>query len=244
MRKPFLILLSSVALFGCSQRFSPKLSKTDYNRDVLLETSKGDITLRLFNLTPQHRDNFLRLVKAGFYDSILFHRVINQFMIQAGDPNTRPRTPASKKTSSRVSKAGMGTAKLIPAEFHPDLFHRKGVLAAARTGDDVNPAKASSATQFYIVQGRRFTAEGLDSVETNRLKGRKLPEEHRRVYTSVGGSPHLDQNYTIFGEVVKGLSVVDSIAAVPTTGTGKGDKPITPVYIRRAKLVKRATHEQ
>ena len=224
-----LSFLVAISLLACSPRLSEKLSAADYNKDVLLQTSKGEIRLRLNDATPLHRDNFLRLVKSGFYDSIQFHRVINQFMIQAGNPATRP-------DSVRGPKPG----HLIAAEFRPELFHRKGALAAARTGDDVNPSKASSSSQFYIVQGRTFTDAALDSVETHRLKGRKIPAAHREVYKSTGGAPHLDQNYTIFGEVLEGLPVVDSIASVPTTGTGKGDRPLNPVYIKKARLIKRS----
>jgi len=124
----------------------------------------------------------------------------------------------------------------VPAEFRPVVFHHKGVLAAARTSDDVNPLKASSGSQFYIVQGNKFTEQGLDSVETFRLNGRKIPKDQRDVYKSLGGTPHLDQAYTIFGEVVKGITVVDSIAAVKTSTE---DRPLEPVRIVRARLIKR-----
>lgn len=227
--KYYIFFLLVISLGACTPKLSDKLTAADFSKDVLLQTSKGDIRLRLNDATPLHRDNFLRLVKNGFYDSIQFHRVINQFMIQAGNPATRP-------DSARGPKPGA----LIPAEFRAELFHRKGVIAAARTGDDVNPSKASSSTQFYIVQGKTFTDAGLDSIEIHRLKGRKLPAAHREIYKTTGGTPHLDQNYTIFGEVLEGLSVVDSIASVPTTGAGKGDRPLDPVYIKKARLVKRS----
>jgi cyclophilin family peptidyl-prolyl cis-trans isomerase len=153
-------------------------------------------------------------------------------MIQAGDPDS--------KTAVRGQKLGDGSlGYTVPAEFRQSLFHKKGVLAAARTGDDVNPSKASSASQFYIVQGKIFTDAGLDSVETFRLKGRKIPLGQREVYKTIGGAPHLDQNYTIFGQVVKGLAVVDSIANVPTSGRLGGDRPIEDVRIVKARLVKR-----
>ena len=150
------------------------------------------------------------------------------FMIQAGDPN-------SKQAVAGQQLGNGGPGYTVPAEFRPSLFHKKGVLAAARMGDDVNPQKASSGSQFYIVQGKVFTDAGLDSVETFRLKGRKLPPEHRAVYKTLGGTPHLDQNYTVFGEVVKGLEVVDSIASTPVSGT----RPVTDMKIIRARLIKR-----
>jgi peptidyl-prolyl cis-trans isomerase B (cyclophilin B) len=155
-------------------------------------------------------------------------------MIQSGDPdskNGRPGKPLSQGGSG-------GPGYTIPAEFRPFLFHKKGALGAARTGDDVNPTRASSGSQFYIVQGKRFTDAGLDSVEQFRLKGRKIPEDQRSVYRELGGAPHLDQNYTVFGEVVKGIDVVDSIAAVQTTGPPL-DRPLTGVRILHVRLVRR-----
>jgi peptidyl-prolyl cis-trans isomerase B (cyclophilin B) len=206
------------------------LKKKDRKRDVELVTSKGTLVLRLSDETPLHRDNFLRLVKSGYYDGVLFHRVIRNFMVQAGDPDSR----AAKKGQA-LGNGGPGYT--VPAEFRPDLFHKKGVLAAARLGDAQNPQKASSGSQFYIVHGRRFTDAGLDSVETYRLK-RKLPADHRQVYKTVGGAPHLDQNYTVFGEVVSGLDVVDRIAEEATSRTPP-DRPVQDVRIIKALLVKR-----
>ncbi len=217
---------------ACNPRIAEGVRKSDLRKDVLLETSMGNIRLRLSDSTPLHRDNFIRLVKEGFYDSLLFHRVINHFMIQAGDPNSR--------RAGDTTQLGEGDKPYtIPAEFRQSLYHHRGVLAAAREGDEVNPAKASSGAQFYIVQGRKFTDAGLDSLETYRLKGRKIPPAQREVYKTIGGSPHLDQGYTIFGEVVSGMEVVDAIAAVPTSGRSGGDRPLQPVRILRARLVKR-----
>ena len=209
-----------------------KLKRKDRKRDVELYTTAGNIVLRLYDSTPLHRDNFLKLVKAHYYDSVLFHRVIKNFMIQSGDPN-------SKTAMAGQPLGNGGPGYMVPAEFRPSLFHKKGVLAAARNGDDVNPEKQSSASQFYIVQGRKFTDRELDSIEVVRLKGYKLPVEHREVYKTIGGTPQLDQNYTVFGEVIKGLDVVDTIA---NTATSKGvdkDRPLQDIRILKARLVKR-----
>lgn len=231
MRKYFacLLLLLPVLLFAQQEI---KLKKKDRKRDVELITIEGTIVLRLHDSTPLHRDNFLRLVKSHYYDSILFHRVIKNFMIQAGDPNSKQAKPGQL-----LGNGGPGYT--IPAEFRQTLFHRKGVLAAARQGDNVNPEKKSSASQFYIVQGRTFTDKELDSVEVVRLNGYKLPEAHRQVYKTIGGTPQLDQNYTVFGEVVKGLDVVDKIASTPTSKGQDRDRPIEDVRILKAKLIKR-----
>jgi cyclophilin family peptidyl-prolyl cis-trans isomerase len=187
--------------------------------------------LRLSDSTPLHRDNFLRLVRTHFYDSVLFHRVIKNFMIQAGDP-------VSRRATDSTDLGDHDTTYKIAAEIRTGLFHRKGALAAAREGDNVNPARASSGTQWYIVEGRRFTDAGLDSMEQQRLKGRKIPADEREVYKTVGGAPHLDQSYTVFGEVVRGLDVVDTIAAVPTSGR-PFDRPLQPVRILKMRLIRR-----
>jgi cyclophilin family peptidyl-prolyl cis-trans isomerase len=222
------------ALPGVAQKDST-IKKKDRKRDVLLQTSMGDIVIRLSDSTPLHRDNFLKLVKVGFYDSVLFHRVINHFMIQSGDPD-------SKSASAGQPLGNGGPVYTIPAEFRATLFHKKGVIAAARQGDNVNPQKASNGSQFYIVQGKKFTDAGLDSVETFRMNGRKIPLEHREVYKTIGGTPHLDQNYTVFGEVVKGLEVVDKIAAVSTSKGPDNDRPLQDVRILKATLIKRKRH--
>ena len=228
------ILFLGMALLSLQWAIGQKevtVKKKDRKKDVLLQTNYGDIVLRLSDSTPLHRDNFIKLVKTGYYDSVLFHRVINRFMIQAGDGT-------SKNAPAGTPLGGGGVDYTIPAEFRPGLFHQKGALAAARQGDDVNPQKASSGCQFYIVQGKTFTDAGLDSVETFRLK-RKLPAEHRQVYKTIGGTPHLDQNYSIFGHVVKGLDVVDQIAGVPTSKAADRDRPLKDVVILKAKLIKR-----
>lgn len=176
------------------------------HRYVRITTSKGECIVRLYNDTPLHRDNFAKLVLEGYYNDLLFHRVIRNFMIQGGDPDSRY---AAQK--QRLGNGGPDYK--IDAEFRDSLYHRKGVIAAAR---DDNPEKASSGSQFYLVQGRTFTDGGLDSLEQLRLGGRKIPPYQREVYKTLGGVPHLDQNYTVFGELVTGIEVIDSIAAEPT----------------------------
>ena len=232
------VLLFPICLFFVSTSFAQKdstIRKKDRKKDVLLQTSYGDIVVRLSDSTPLHRDNFLKLVKLGFYDSILFHRVIQNFMIQGGDPQ-------SKNAAAAQPLGNGGPGYTVPAEFRPTLFHKKGVIAAARMGDDVNPAKASSGSQFYIVQGKIFTDPGLDSVETYRLKGKKIPEAQREIYKTIGGTPHLDQNYTVFGQVMTGLDVIDKIAAVQTSKGSDRDRPLQDVRIIKAKLIKRKKH--
>jgi cyclophilin family peptidyl-prolyl cis-trans isomerase len=208
-----------------------RLKNKDRRRDVELVTSEGKIILRLYDETPLHRDNFLKLVKSGYYNGVLFHRVIRNFMIQAGDPDSRRALPG------QILGNG-GPSYTIPAEFRPGIFHRKGVLAAAREPDNVNPEKASSGSQFYIVQGKKFTDAALDSIETYRLGGRRIPPAQREVYKQIGGTPHLDQNYTVFGEVVKGMDVVERIAEVPTSEGRDEDRPLQDVRIIKARLVK------
>lgn len=232
MRRLLTVFILVIIIASCNPRLSNGLRVNDLNKDVEMVTDKGTLIIRLSDSTPLHRDNFLRLVKRRFYDSILFHRVINQFMVQAGDPTSK-RAPGGQQLG------GGGVGYTVPAEIRASMFHKKGMIAAARTGDNVNPLRASSGSQFYLVQGKVFTDAGLDSVETNRLNGRKLPNAHREVYKTLGGTPHLDLSYTIFGEVVKGMAVIDSIAATPTNKAQGSDRPITDVKIIRARLVKR-----
>jgi cyclophilin family peptidyl-prolyl cis-trans isomerase len=231
MKKILLLIAVVIAATVSYSQENIKLKKKDRKRDVEMQTTLGTIVLRLSDSTPLHRDNFLRLVKSNFYDSVLFHRVIQNFMIQAGDPN-------SKQAAEGQALGNGGPSYTIPAEIKPSLFHKKGVLAAARTGDDVNPERRSSGSQFYIVQGKIFTDAGLDSVETFRLQGRKIPDAHRQAYKTIGGVPHLDQTYTVFGEVVNGIDIVDKIAAVKTAQTPR-DRPVENVAIIKTKLVKR-----
>ena len=232
MKKIFTSLFFTALFVAGNAQKDSTVTKRDRKRDVLLQTSMGDMVLRLSDSTPLHRDNFLKLVKTGFYDSILFHRVINHFMIQAGDPG-------SKNAPSGEMLGNGGPSYTIPAEFRTTLFHKKGVIAAARQSDNVNPQKASSGSQFYIVQGKTFTDADLDIIETTRLNGRKIPAEQRELYKTIGGTPHLDQGYTVFGEVVKGLEVVDKIATVQTSMGNDRDRPLEDVRIIKAKLIKR-----
>ncbi|MBD1363507.1 peptidylprolyl isomerase [Mucilaginibacter sp. ZT4R22] len=204
-------------------------AKPPKNQYVRIRTSYGDCIIRLYNETPLHRDNFIKLTKKGFYNGTLFHRVIQNFMIQGGDPDSRDTTKAKPG-----AELGNGDVKYtIPAEFRDSLFHKRGVLAAAR---DDNPKKASSGCQFYIVEGKRFTPGRLDTVEITRLKGRKIPAWQRDIYTTVGGAPHLDQNYTVYGEVVTGIDMVDRIAAVKKD---ERDRPTTNVDMLVELLSKR-----
>src|SRR5204863_8403871 len=225
-------LLSSLIVFSASAQKDSTVKKKDRKRDVLIQTTIGDMVIRLSDSTPLHRDNFLKLVKVGYYDSVLFHRVIKGFMIQGGDPN-------SKRAAAGQPLGNGGPGYTITAEFRKTLFHKKGALAAARMGDNENPTKASSGSQFYIVQGKIFTDAGLDSLEKFRLNGRKIPAEQREVYKTIGGTPHLDQSYTVYGEVVKGLDIVDKIAAVQTSRAQDRDRPLQDVRIIKAKLIKR-----
>lgn len=221
MLTKFSPLLLLVFLIACSA--TKNVNSKFYKKKVQLTTDSGVIVLRLYNKTPLHRDNFLKLVKQHYFDSLLFHRVIKNFMIQGGDPESKNALP-------HVLLGNGGPKYTIPAEFDTSLFHKKGALAAAREGDDVNPAKASSGSQFYIVQGKKFTDAGLDSVEKFRLKGRKLPLSHREVYKTIGGAPHLDMNYTVFGEVESGLDVVDKIASTPRDSNNR------PLYDIKMKM--------
>jgi cyclophilin family peptidyl-prolyl cis-trans isomerase len=226
----FSFFILSFCIVAVAQKDST-IRKKDRKRDVLLQTSMGDIIVRLSDSTPLHRDNFLKLAKTGYYDSVLFHRVIINFMIQGGDPNSKNAKPGELLGDG-------GPSYKIPAEIRQTFFHKKGVLAAARSN---NPEKASSGSQFYIVVGKIFTDAGLDSVETYRLK-RKIPVEHRQVYKTIGGTPHLDQTYTVYGEVVKGLEVADKIAVVSTSKGTDRDRPLQDIRIIKARLIKRKRH--
>lgn len=193
---------------------------------VRVKTAKGECVIMLYNQTPKHRDNFLKLASEGFYNGTLFHRVIKEFMVQGGDPDSKQAAPGQE-----LGEGDLGYK--VDAEFRDSLFHKKGVLAAAR---DNNPEKASSASQFYIVQGKVWTDEELDQLQQNRMNGRQIPAWQRQVYKTVGGTPHLDQNYTVYGEVVQGIALVDAIAAVPTAKT---DRPVDDVKMEISILKRR-----
>lgn len=181
-----------------------------------MNTKFGAMKILLYNGTPKHRDNFLKLTNEHFYDSLLFHRVIKNFMIQGGDPDSKHAKPGQMLGGGDVGYR-------VDAEFNTLLFHKKGVLAAAR---DENPTKASSGCQFYIVQGKKFTDSDLDNIE--KQTGRKMSAEQREIYKTIGGTPHLDMGYTVYGEVIEGINVLDSIAAVKTDKT---DRPLDDVRI-------------
>ncbi len=270
----YLSLLVSLIIGSKSIFKTDSALKVEGPVEVEMITNYGTIILRLADETPLHRDNFVKLVESGTYDSLLFHRVIKEFMIQGGDI----------KSKYADSVAALGSADLpyqVPVEIVPNLFHKKGALAAARTN---NPQRASSSTQFYIVQGKvqndslltynegrinkmlaryygindpankpladsiqiALTAKDTATVQIlnrrmnlildnyTQYEKYSIPEEHRAVYKTIGGSPHLDQNYTVFGEVIQGLEVVDSIAAVET---GPRDRPVTEVRILSMRIL-------
>ena len=245
--------------------------------EVIMTTSKGEIILKLYNQTPIHRDNFVRLINNQFYNGISFHRVIKNFMAQAGDPNSRdPEYTGSLGNNSE--------GETLPAEIYPSLFHKKGALAAARMGDQVNPEKRSSGSQFYIVQGKKYNRNQLTQMEARinqQLEGNRVgiflkdssnraymnrvkvcqqngwmdslnvviseiknmvlkdvdkftfSEEQLKAYETVGGTPFLDNGYTVFGEVVSGIDIIDSICFSPTL---PGDKPQEPIIILSVKI--------
>lgn len=196
-------------------------------RLVEISTDYGNIIVKLYDETPQHRDNFIKLVKEGFYDSLLFHRVIEGFMIQGGDPTSK------NADDSAMLGSGSAPGERIPAEFNKTLFHKKGALAAAR---DNNPEMASSNCQFYIVQGTVLDDIQINQAECN-ARGNDpsftYTDAQRNIYKTIGGVPHLDQNYTVFGEVVKGLDVIDKIASVEKDGN---DRPLKNVMMKMRLL--------
>lgn len=208
-------MLSGIFCLLSLSVFAQKNSKKD--EVVTLKTSEGTMRIILFDETPKHKANFLKLVNDGFYDDLLFHRVIDDFMIQGGDPESR-----NAKPDQNLGKGENGYK--VPAEFSPKLFHQKGALAAAR---DNNPTKESSGCQFYIVQGRKWSKNDLDKQAAR--AARKLTDEQRKVYETVGGTPHLDGSYTVFGQVIDGMEFVDKIGSVKT---GERDRPEKDVSMK------------
>lgn len=205
------ILLLTLNSFLMSQNQSKQ--ETEYL--VVIHTDMGDITVKLYNETPLHRDNFIKLVNEGYYDGSIFHRVIKDFMVQGGGGTTGNQDPGYK----------------IPAEIVGKYYHKKGALAAARMPDHINPDKESSGSQFYIVQGRKFSQQELDVMAQR--AGKKFTAEQIKTYGTLGGTPHLDGDYTVFGEVVSGIEVVDKIAAVQT---GQADRPVKEIKMRMSVL--------
>lgn len=210
-----ILLLFTVLIFN--QSFSQKYK-------VIMHTDSGSINIELFDLTPKHRDNFVKLANSGFYDSLLFHRVIPQFMIQGGDPQ-------SKNAPSGTMLGSGDVGYTIPAEFNDRYFHQKGALAAAR---DNNPEKASSGCQFYIVTGKTFSKEELNAAELR--SGRKFTKSQKKVYQTIGGAPHLDGNYTVYGQVTKGIEVAEKIQNAKRDGA---NRPNNDIRIQSVKVLKK-----
>jgi peptidyl-prolyl cis-trans isomerase B (cyclophilin B) len=222
-------LLSLAASTLQAQSLSAK-KKNKKEPLVFIDTDYGQIVLLLYDLTPKHKENFLKLAKEGFYDGLLFHRVIEQFVIQGGDPNSRNALAGRPLGSGDVGYR-------IDAEFDPRLYHKRGAVGAAR---DDNPEKASSGCQFYIVQGKKMTEEQIAAI--SKRTGVQFTAEQIETYKTVGGIPHLDQNYTVFGEVIAGMDVVDKIAAVETDSN---DRPKQDVRMRmQVKEMSRKKIEQ
>ena len=222
MNKVLIVLIAVCVLAtNCtSTKTARKSARATSARMAEITTNYGNMVIRLYDSTPLHRDNFIKLVKEGFYDSLLFHRVIDSFMIQGGDPESK-NAPDSAQLG-----AGEAPGDRIPAEFNKNYFHKKGALAAAR---DDNPQKASSNCQFYIVQGKSYSDTVLNMLECqirNDNPAFYFTDQQRKVYKTLGGTPFLDQNYTVFGEVVKGLEIVDKIATLPRDAN---DRPVQNV---------------
>ncbi len=192
---------------------------------VKIHTKFGDMVVQLYDKTPLHKANFIKLVQEKYYDDLIFHRCIKNFMIQGGDPN-------SKGASLNQYLGTGGPGYTLPAEFKPEYIHKKGALCAARQGDQVNPKKESSGSQFYIVQGTKLNDMQLAQMEVyvaQKMPGFKYTEEQKNIYKTLGGTPQLDMDYTVFGEVISGINVLDSIAAQPTK---PGDRPLENITMR------------
>ncbi len=282
MKKLLLSLLPLLGLFSCSAKTDAKNDQNDNMAEkttdsitgssaaapadsssvkVLVKTTEGDFEVLLYGDTPLHRDNFVKLAKEGYYDGTLFHRVINEFMVQAGDPDSKTARPGQQLGSG-------GPGYQIPAEFvYPKHFHKAGALAAARTGDQMNPERQSSGSQFYVVTGKVYTNNELDQMERQMVQQQfyslanqrraditrmqqakdeaglnalqeeliaqaeqlsKFTPEQREVYTTIGGTPFLDAQYTVYGEVISGM---DTIKKIEKVETAPGDRPVNDVKI-------------
>jgi len=217
------ILLLSLLLLLTFHTYTQPKSETI----VVFQTTKGVIKVKLYNETYMHRDNFIKLVSEGYYNGVLFHRVIKDFMIQAGDPQSKNAKPGEALGNG-------GPDYTIPAEFYAPFYHKKGALAAARSGDNINPNRESSGSQFYIVQGKKFTLAQLQAMETSK-KHIPFTEEQKIAYTTIGGTPHLDYAYTVFGEVVEGIEIVDAIALAATDAR---NRPLENIAITKAYILK------
>ncbi len=223
MRKIFALLMIIMT--------STMIYAQDKRRVVMMQTTAGNIRIELYNETPLHRDNFVRLVNEHFYDSLLFHRVIKSFMIQAGDPVSRHAQPGVFLGDSTLNYT-------IPAEIRtPQIYHKRGAVAMAREPDEVNPEQKSSSCQFYIVWGKRFSSQAIEWIQErlDTIKGGiKLTDEMISTYRKTGGTPHLDGTYTVFGEVTEGLDVIERIQAVMTDDD---DRPVDDQRILKAIVV-------
>lgn len=282
MKTALYLVSMLLVLSSCDSLSKSKVTKKDLKKDIEFVTSEGSIVVRLYDDTPLSRNNFLKLSKEGMYDSILFHRVIEKFMIQAGE--------AFDKDAFIKKKNSLNQSEMVPAEISNTHFHKRGAIGAAREGDDVNPERKGSFIQFYIVQGRTYTDSTLDiaekrinkmlaynhvindpannltfihyqkllktstpnqrdaigklkseldslaAIEQQSMTPFSYPEAHREVYKTMGGAAHLDQNYTVFGEVVSGMEIVDKIAA---SKTNEHDRPLKDILILSTRLIKR-----
>lgn len=201
-------------LVACCWGCKPK------ERTATIATDLGNIKIKLYNETPIHRDNFIKLVESGYYNGTLFHRVVPQFMVQGGDPDSKNAQPGQALGNGEPGYT-------LEAEIVPTLMHKRGALAAARLGDQENPQRRSSGSQFYLVQGRIFTDDEMNLIEQQR--GIKLGAEQREIYKKQGGTPQLDSQYTVFGETVSGLDVVDKIAAAQRDAL---DRPVQDIKMQ------------
>lgn len=225
IRNLFLSLFVAIFAFGCSNKVADKNIATEPKEEetkekttmIIISTDLGEMKAVLYNETPLHKENFIKLAKEGYFDGCLFHRVIDGFMIQGGDPDSKTAKPGQM-----LGQGGPGYT--IPAEFKQELIHKKGALAAARMADQVNPQKASSGSQFYIAQGKSYTENELNMLSSR--MGKAFNKQQMETYTTVGGVPFLDYEYTVFGEVVEGLEVIDKIAAVEKD---RRDRPVQDI---------------